>query len=671
MPKPGRGAAFAALLQAAITVILMALIGTRWWPIAVVGGMAVLLQALHGLRLLRGLEATSSRAWAAGMSLAFAALIAGAYLQALLHIHATFTEVGAGRASQFVAAIGLGAPYLLTIPIWQAYTARRLGKKALAAGLLLALIPFTEGPDGVTRVSPQDHASWTTYAWSLWNGEAAVAPESAHGQVLITPVRAGELGRTQSSDWRSLDEAIQAALPDDAPTPQSALIIEFVVAESSVLNPILGTRVAAVQAGQTALQYDDAVQSAVALLREPHWTRTAPAPGVFVPAFHENESPAPTQKLRVEAWLVNALENSQLSEGWQTGPALSAHAALTSAVAGGDYLLRNQAEDGRFNYIVRGPSGEATKGYNYPRHAGTTWFLSRLAARTGEARFRTGAERGINYLVAHSKRVSGDRAYVLDPARKDGKAWVGTTALAALAANRVGDVEWAALWGNHVAASVDEQGQIRGNYRIEDDSYPAQDTITYGQGQGLLALAALHSDGQTSLAPALNRASAYVDGAYFSRPGSTLLTLDEHWTCIASLATLFDSDNAVGTSACHAYLANQRFNPPGRTASLAPGTAAAGGLVEALAAAARLSQMEGEQGGWWLRQAEQYSQHFLNSQYQGSDALLLPKPESLMGGYRNRPWDLDVQIDTVQHIGSALLGIEALLSGKDLPGSWS
>jgi hypothetical protein len=42
-----------------------------------------------------------------------------------------------------------------------------------------------------------------------------------------------------------------------------------------------------------------------------------------------------------------------------------------------------------------------------------------------------------------------------------------------------------------------------------------------------------------------------------------------------------------------------------------------------------------------------------------------------MGGYRNRPWDLDVQIDTVQHIGSALLGIEALLSERDEPGSWS
>ncbi|MBW2256650.1 MAG: hypothetical protein JRI25_18925, partial [Deltaproteobacteria bacterium] len=47
---------------------------------------------------------------------------------------------------------------------------------------------------------------------------------------------------------------------------------------------------------------------------------------------------------------------------------------------------------------------------------------------------------------------------------------------------------------------------------------------------------------------------------------------------------------------------------------------------------------------------------------------LLGYPERLVGGFRGRPWSLDVRIDSVQHIGGALLGVEQLMLGKPVPG---
>ena len=40
----------------------------------------------------------------------------------------------------------------------------------------------------------------------------------------------------------------------------------------------------------------------------------------------------------------------------------------------------------------------------------------------------------------------------------------------------------------------------------------------------------------------------------------------------------------------------------------------------------------------------------------------------LLGGFRDNPYRLDVRMDAVQHIGSALLGVEALLD-EVRPGS--
>ena len=86
-----------------------------------------------------------------------------------------------------------------------------------------------------------------------------------------------------------------------------------------------------------------------------------------------------------------------------------------------------------------------------------------------------------------------------------------------------------------------------------------------------------------------------------------------------------------------------------------PFAGAAGGLAEAVVAAAVLDDK-------YADDALAYGQWFLHAAYKAADASLLPRPNALIGGFRDTPYKLDVQMDGVQHIGCALLGVEALMT---------
>ncbi|MDP6935657.1 MAG: hypothetical protein QGG40_22245, partial [Myxococcota bacterium] len=306
----------------------------------------------------------------------------------------------------------------------------------------------------------------------------------------------------------------------------------------------------------------------------------------------------------------------------------------------------------------------AGSGYNFPRHAGTAWFLARLAVRTGDAEFLEGASRALDFVERNTTR-GPQGAYFRDPARDDGKVWAGTTALASLAAALL-DHPLAGEWGAYLAASVDERGQVRGNAELEGATglaFPEQPQNPYGQGQTTLALASLVRAGHEELKPALVRAADFLDGDYAPLAGGRLLVLDEHWTCLAALATREVLGRAAGMEVCRAYLDSQASRAPRRGSALQPTVAAAGGLAEAVVAAAVL-----DPDGPYLERAVDYGWLFLRSAYQEGDRPFLGSPTRLLGGFRDRVSKLDVQIDTVQHVGCALLGVEALLS-ETLAGS--
>jgi hypothetical protein len=72
--------------------------------------------------------------------------------------------------------------------------------------------------------------------------------------------------------------------------------------------------------------------------------------------------------------------------------------------------------------------------------------------------------------------------------------------------------------------------------------------------------------------------------------------------------------------------------------------------------------------GPWRELALSYGWLFVRNAYRAADAPFLGKPMTLLGGFRDSYGELDVQVDSVQHVGCALLGVEALLRGEARPG---
>jgi hypothetical protein len=366
---------------------------------------------------------------------------------------------------------------------------------------------------------------------------------------------------------------------------------------------------------------------------------------------------------RFDSVLVDSAGTHPMSGGWTRPADLSAQTALEAALAGGRMLARHQTPAGRYAYTVRGPSGKRQKkGYNFPRHAGTTWFLARLAARTGDPEIVTATAKGLAYMAANTNEIGDGRAYLADKRRRDGKAWAGTTALGALAATVAGH-ELAGPYGRFLASSIDDHGQVRGEMDRKTGVFAAQKKNPYGQGQVVLALAALTRDGHEELADAMERSAKYMDGDYAPGGAGRLVVLDEHWACISALAVRDVLGTPHGLEVCEAYLASKASTTPDSGSRIRPHAGAAGGLAEAVVAAAVLNPE-----GSYRDSALAYGQWFLRSAYTTADAAMLPRPRALLGGFRDTPYRLDVRMDAVQHIGCALLGIEALLS-EPRPGS--
>lgn len=357
---------------------------------------------------------------------------------------------------------------------------------------------------------------------------------------------------------------------------------------------------------------------------------------------------------------------------WTPGPARTPATLRAAIAAGADFLHRNQQADGRFTYIVKGPGGEPGPGYNYPRHAGTAWFLARAAAALDDTGAADAARAALAHLDDVSETTADGRAFVLDPTRKDGKAWIGTTALAVLATRALGEpAEPHAAWARQVVASVGPDGKVRGEVGVADGAFLDAEVNAYGQGQVMLALAVLVPDADATAA--LQRAASFVAGPGYYGVANPVWVGDEHWMCLAAHAmrtaaarTGVALDTRGPDGVCATYTAYAALDAPPPGAGLPPAAGPAAGAAEAIVARAWDTGSDRLTGA-----ARDYAALLLASQYQPADRARLPDlphADRLIGGFRDGAYDLDVQIDAVQHIGGALLGVLALDEGVDGPG---
>lgn len=491
----------------------------------------------------------------------------------------------------------------------------------------------------------------------------ARCPPLAWLGALLVPGLLLALGRADSTEANPGPDALRgSALPSSRARAQR----EGAIVEVPSPGPWrLAAPTFPVAPGRDALPGKDAPSTARAS------RRVAVVPGFQVPTVT-------TRPQRVASWLTPpAGEPLPLDRGWTPAPRLDGPALRASLLAAAGFLERNQLPGGKFTYVVRGPSGEPGPGYNYPRHAGTTWFLARVAVAFADADARAAARAALQHLEDVSGETADGRAFILDPTRKDGRAWIGTTALAVLAVETLAEREpppaWSA-WTRQVIASVGADGKVRGEIRTASGEFVDDDANAYGQGQVMLALAAIARAPGEPAAPdavdALRRASAYVAGGGYYGLAEPPWVADEHWMCLAAhgIHVLNAGGGApVETTGpdgvCRTYAATEALSAPPLGAGLPPSAGPGGGAAEAIVARA------------WDYPSDRmtaasldYARLFLGSQYQPGDAPMLARPDRLIGGFRDGTYDLDVQIDAVQHIGGALLGALALLEREDGPG---
>ncbi len=632
-------------------------LGERWMPAAALIGMCALAQLVGGALLLAGKGDRLVR-WAALVTMIGAAIVLGMFLDTTLHLQEAYgsdaRKLGRNAMWSTLACV----PWAFAFPTWQLLTAgglRRLWVVAVAL-VLPAIGGLLDGP--IEQWPAQHaHASAAQAAFDRWVGtdpSADIPTGVGPATVLLTPWGDGIAGTSVRGNGDSLAAAIEDALDRlKAPTDQrNALVVDVARQRYPVGAPV--------PAGQGGGLSKRGGTSPTVAWRPgkisyqkvaPRWSLPRPKIGKQWPT-------------RFDSVVTDTEGTRPIVGGWSAPPRLTAQTALDAAKAGGAVLVHHQKSNGKFAYTVGGPSGKPKgKGYNFPRHAGATWFLARLAQRTGDAEIGEAADRALAYMAEHTIDMGDGRAYLHDPKRKDGRTWAGTTALAALAAQIRGH-PLAESWGRWLASSIDARGQVLGEMRMETGEFRPQRKNPYGQGQVALALASLVRGGQEELREAAERTAQFFDGDYAPGGVGRLVVLDEHWTCLAAYALRDVFGSAHGMAVCQAYLANEHKQTPSAGDRVRPHSGSGGGLAEAVVAGAIL-----DPDGPYRERALAFGEMFLRNAYRDGDAPFLPLPQGLIGGFRDSPYRLDIRMDAVQHIGCALLGIEALLSQQQ-PGSY-
>jgi len=667
------------LVQAAIFFGFAIWLKDNWAAMAWVVGAAGVAQLLGGAALSATANPRPAR-WADAAALGLSALVVGLHLQVGVHIINTFSPEGAKTGWEIIGKAMLALPYGVFLPFWQLIRLRgtRVEGGAASAAILAGLIlpPMAALGGGADRtwepVDSETAAAATDWVHDAWSGESPAAPTFTEGPVAIvaTAFEGSTIPHRSYAEGETLAEALQKL---EAPEDDfDAVVLELLTEEGALMPlPFGPERGVLLGAGDRGVRSKKRVVGAAELLRNPSVKSRRVLPEVYAPAaILKNIIPGEGGLwFKSRAWVTRGQTVTPLFRGWAAPGALNSESIEAAALAGGRHLLHNMnRRTGRFTYIVEGPSGKRKGGYNYPRHAGTSWFLARLHSRTGDPAIKAGLDDVLRHLKDVTETTPDGRSYILDPSRKDGQSWVGTTALALLAFLEADvDPKLQRAYVAHIASSVDEQGVVRGNFDIKGKRWPQQHEITYAQGQGLLALAAAERAGVEGATEALDRAIAYVEGDYMPTLGSRAGTLDEHWMCLAAEAVGRVRDVFAGESICRAYV--DKLSPPTGGAMREPYAGAASGLAEAVIALAEIERLRGETTQVY-DDSLQYGRWLLEQHYRPADAAFLDSGENLIGGWRDRPYGpYDVQIDEVQHIACALLGVEQLLAGESIPGA--
>jgi hypothetical protein len=344
------------------------------------------------------------------------------------------------------------------------------------------------------------------------------------------------------------------------------------------------------------------------------------------------------------------------------------------AIAACRFLARGVDRAGRFRYLVDAPTNRALGGYDWPRHAGATYFLAQVAELIDDAQVNWATLRAASQLRDHAMVECGDNRCIGSDRVVD----VGSTALAVIAFAEIAKTKLDpayALVLPALTAFLRTQQRSDGEFMHEydrSDRQPIDVQFLYYSGEAALALSRAHSllHDPRDL-EAASRALAHLVGPGWSFFGSRYYFGEEHWTCQATDDLWDRAPYAQALDFCLAWQAFGRKlqYEAGETPYDAEGAYGVGPLVTprltpvgsrseagiaTLHAARRAGVPEKELAVLELQMRRSLAL-LLRHQFHPGLRHLLAEPEAVEGAMPASEVDWQLRIDFAQHTGSALV----------------
>jgi hypothetical protein len=354
-----------------------------------------------------------------------------------------------------------------------------------------------------------------------------------------------------------------------------------------------------------------------------------------------------------------------------------------AVLAGANFLARGVDPEGRFRYLVDAPTNRTLPGYDWPRHAGATYFLAQVAALSHDTEISWAALRAASWLRDNALVACGSDRCVGQGTRVD----LGSTALAVIAFVELARTDLDrnyALLVPGLTAFLRAQQRPDGEFMHEYDrsrSAPVDVQLLYYSGEATLALSRAHALlGDPRDLDAATRGLAHLTGPAWSFFGSRYYFGEEHWTCQA-LDDLWDrAPDTQALDFCLRWQAYQRALQygPGDTPFDADGAYGIGPFVTprltpvssrceaglATLDAARRARRDPGELSLLDHQMRRSLALLLRQQFRPGPRHLFADPEAVYGAMPGSEVDWQLRIDFVQHAGSAMVRWLALGGGK-------
>jgi hypothetical protein len=348
--------------------------------------------------------------------------------------------------------------------------------------------------------------------------------------------------------------------------------------------------------------------------------------------------------------------------------------AREAVIAGAKYLARGVSPEGRFRYNVSAPGNQDIAGYDWPRHAGATYFLAQVAGMTNDAVLIDACKRAASLMTSSALSQCGDATCV----GEENVVALGSTALAVVALTEIVErkiderFRWPLLGlVRFLRAQQRPDGEFM-HFYDRGEGHPIDKQGLYYSSEAALALAKSYNITKDPAdLDAAVRALRYLVGPAWSFFGDRYYFGEEHWTCQA-LSVLWP--HAPDRKALDFCLGWQRFGRAlqqrdGASFFDADGSIGVGPVVtprltpvasrcEAAVATldvARRAGIAADEIALLDAQLRRALALLLRQQFRPGPRHLFKSPEAVEGAMPGSEVDWELRIDYTQHAGSALV----------------